>query len=54
MSEGFVKCVNMSGQHRWATIMDGNVAGECRETPLGDNNGRKCRPIVPRSTVGQR
>ena len=65
-------------EHRWATIMGLNVAGECglkgggeesrllsegwicevseyvRPVPLGNDNGRKCRPVVPRSTVGRR
>ena len=27
------------------------ISGLC---PRGDNNGRKCRPVVPGSTVGRR
>ena len=30
------------------------VSEYVRPVPLGNDNGRKCRPVVPRSTVGQR
>ena len=40
--------------HRWATDNGINVPRACGAAPLGDGNGRRCRPGVRRGTVGRR
>ena len=45
--------MTISGLCPRATIMGESVARECQGVPLGNDNGRKCRPGVPGSTVGR-
>ena len=42
-AEVFPEC---AARHRWATEWGRNVPRACRAAPLGDGNGRKCRPSV--------
>ena len=46
--------MTVSGLCPRTTIMGESVARECQGAPLGNDNGRKCRPVVPGSTVGRR
>lgn len=46
--------MTISGLCPRTTIMGLSVARECQGAPLGNDNGRKCRPVVPGSTVGRR
>ena len=41
-------------RHPWATKGGGNVTGECRAAPLGNEEWRKCRRRVLRGILGQR
>ena len=41
-------------RHPWATKGGGNVTGECRAAPLGNEKWRKCRRRLLRGTLGQR
>ena len=45
--------MTISGLCPWTTIMGESVARECQGVPLGNDNGLKCRPVVPMSTVGR-
>ena len=45
--------MTISGLCPRTTIMGESVARECLGVPLGNDNGLKCRPVVPMNIVGR-